>query len=159
MDAGLEAYGIPHAWRRNVPVAEAALALADPDRRRLFLVETDYELWPATKKCRAPSFDGNHAVGIIPGTVNGMLTVANPVCDAYQKVGLKAVLASMEKFARDHGQEPGTVRYLRVPRRLAIPVDPCAEEVAELRAQLADTEEELQDVIGALKAIIRRQTA
>lgn len=124
---GLDRLGVK-AFTMELQAVDAREVL-NAERRSLFAVATDYELWPAEKDCLRGTFDGNHMVGMIAGTT---LKVMNPLCDDYQTVGLLRVLAAAEKFARDHGRS--RIVLVRVPRPLPSGL---AEDRATLAAQAA----------------------
>ena len=105
------------------------------ERRAVFAVAVDYELWPPDQDCMNGTAgpDVDHMVGIIPGTDGkGRVLTENPLCGDYQRVSLAAISTAARKFGRDRGR-PGVVvvRVLR-PRLTGLPAD---------KARIADLED------------------
>lgn len=87
------------------------------ERRAVFAVAVDYELWPPEQDCMNGTAgpDVDHMVGIIPGVgEKGGVQVENPLCADYQRVNLMAISTAARKFGRDRGR-PGVI-VVRVQR-------------------------------------------
>lgn len=139
--AGLRTLGIK-ATIIKVSQADARRLLNSPSRA-LYGISTDFDRWPDAKDCAIGDFDGNHAIGYVPGLPSPGKPVMNPLCQGYQNVGLNTVMASATKFAKDHGR--GTEIWLVRVRRPAPPrpqVDPAQTALIEqLREQVAERDE------------------
>lgn len=122
-----------------------AVKLLATERRAVFALATDYELWPEGKDCLDGDFDGNHMVGLIAGRP---VKVMNPLCDHYQAVNLNAILAAADKFARDHGRN--RVLVVRVKRPLPAGL---AEDKALIETQRAVIEEH-EEAMAAARSLI-----
>mgnify|MGYP000891395698 CR=1 FL=1 len=144
--AGLRALGVKASIIKVSP-ADARRLLNTPSRA-LYGISTDFDRWPDAKDCAIGDFDGNHAIGYIPGLPSPGKPVMNPLCKGYQNVSLNTVLASAAKFAKDHGRvtDAGAAQiWLIRVRRPAPPrpqVDPAQTALVEqLREQLAERDE------------------
>lgn len=128
---GLDRLGVK-AGSLELEAVDARVLLSE-DRRALFAVATDYELWPESADCLRGTFTGNHMVGLIAGPT---LKVMNPLCGDYQVVNVLRVLAAAEKFARDHGRN--RILIVRAPR-------PLPQGLAEDKATIARLEGVIED--------------
>ena len=127
---------------------EARRAIAQ-ERRSVYAVAVDYELWPLDQKCLVTDFDGNHMVGVIGGLP---LDVMNPLCDDYQEVDIGSVLSAAERFSVQHGRD-GLLWLVRVARPPAVvSVDPLVKRIEALTA----ANEELRDAIGQVDSLATR---
>lgn len=109
------------------------------DRRAIWAIATDYDLWPTPKDCMngVVGPDTNHEVGIIGGTPP---RVMNPLCLDYQTVTLPVVLDAAFKYAKQQGHSRW-IEVVRVYRQK--PVDNVGDKVriAELEDAVAERDE------------------
>ena len=122
-----------------------AVKLLATERRAVFALATDYELWPEGKDCLDGDFDGNHMVGVIGSAPP---RVMNPLCQRYQRIGMDALMAAADKFARDHGRN--RVLVVRVKRPLPAGL---AEDKALIETQRAVIEEH-EEAMAAARSLI-----
>jgi hypothetical protein len=134
---GLDALGVKSTIVK-VGQADARRLLSTPSRA-LYGIATDFDRWPADKDCSAGDFDGNHAIGYVPGLGLPSKAVMNPLCPDYQNVSLTVVLNSAVKFARDHARG-GEVWLVRV-RRPKPQVSPDKDRIESLTEAIAQRDE------------------
>lgn len=139
--AGLHALGVKASIIKVSP-ADARRLLNTPSRA-LYGIATDFDRWPDAKDCAIGDFDGNHAIGYVPGLPAPGKPVMNPLCVGYQNVVLNTVMASAGKFAKDHGR--GAEVWMVRVRRPAPPrpqQDPAQTALIEqLREDIATRDE------------------
>lgn len=120
------------------------------ERRAVFAVAVDYELWPPEQDCMngVVGPDVDHMVGIIPGIGDhAAVQVENPLCDGYQRVSLAALGTAARRFGRARGRNG--VMLVRVQR-------PKATSLTADRARIADLEDLVErqaDYIAAASAL------
>lgn len=110
---GLNHYGVK-ADLIDMPVGSATSILGR-ERRAVFAIATDYDVWPSGKDCMRGEVgpDVNHEVGVIPGDPP---QVMNPLCDDYQTVPLATIIQAAAKYARQNGHSR-TLQVVRVLRQ------------------------------------------
>jgi len=146
--AGLRKLGIDQAKLvRGVSVADAKKIFSQ-ERRAVYAVATDYDVWPVAKDCMNGTAgpDVNHMVGVICGGT--MLTIENPLCTDYQQVGIDKVLAAANKYAKQNGRSGLTL--IRVPRPIPVTAVGDKRRIVELEAELQNAREDLIEVNSIL---------
>lgn len=128
----------------------AARRVLSHERRAVYAMATDYELWPEGKDCLVQDFDGNHMVGVIGGKP---AQVMNPLCDEYQGIGLEALLDSATKFSVEHGRS-GLVWLVRAFREVpkADAGDAPKAAMAELRRQVEERDDAIAEASSLAQA-------
>lgn len=124
-----------------------------PERRAVFAVAVDYELWPPDQDCMngtvGPAVD--HMVGIIPGVDGkGRVQTENPLCTDYQRVSLGAISTAARKFGRDRGRSGVMVVRVLRPMPSSLPTD------KERIARLEDLVERQADYIAASRTLAQQ---
>lgn len=139
--AGLDALGVK-ATLIKLSRADARALLTTPSRA-LYGISTDYDAVPDLKDCAIGDFDGNHAVGWIPGTSSPQKPLMNPLCPDYTSLSLNVVLDAAQKFSRDHGRgDQVWLTRVRRPQPARQPQDPQhAALVESLREDVARRDE------------------
>lgn len=123
------------------------------ERRAVFAVAVDYELWPPDQDCMNGTAgpDVDHMVGIIPGVgEKGRVRVENPLCSDYQWVSLAAVSTAARKFARDRGRAGIVVVRVQRPALTTLPADKARI------AALEDLVERQADYIAASRTLAQQ---
>lgn len=136
----------------SIPMTDFADRMK-PERRAVFAVAVDYEIWPPEQDCMNGTAgpDVDHMVGIIPGIGDkGRVQVENPLCDDYQRVSLAAVSTAARKFARDRGRGGIVVVRVQRPRVTSLPAD--KERIADLE----DLVERQADYIAASRTLAQQ---
>lgn len=108
--AGLAHFGVKAAIVRMDHAGAAELL--GSDRRAVWGVATDYDVWPTPKDCMngVVGPDVNHEVGVIGGRP---VKAMNPLCVGdYQSITLQTLLEASFKYARQQGHS----RYIEVVR-------------------------------------------
>lgn len=110
---GLAHYGVK-ADIIDLPVGDATRILGR-ERRAVWAVATDYDVWPSGKDCMRGEAgpDVNHEVGVIGGDPP---TIMNPLCDDYQNIPLATLIQAAAKYARQNGHSR-TLQVVRVMRQ------------------------------------------
>lgn len=135
----------------TIPYADFADRMT-PERRAVFAVAVDYELWPPDKDCMNGTAgpDVDHMVGIIPGREKVQVRVMNPLCTDYQDVSLAAISTAARKFGRDRGREGVVVVRVMRPKVTSLPADKA--RIAELE----DIVEAQADYIAASRTLFQQ---
>lgn len=139
--AGLDALGVK-ASIVKVTVPDARRLLTTPSRA-LYGLATDYDAVPALRDCQAGDFDGNHAVGWVPGVSSPQKPLMNPLCRDYSGLSLNVLLDAAVLFGKAHGRgsQVWLVRVRR-PEPAAPSPDPTQQALVDaLRQQVADRDE------------------
>lgn len=124
-----------------------------PERRAVFAVAVDYELWPPDQDCMNGTAgpDVDHMVGIIPGIgEKARVQVENPLCSDYQRVSLAAISTAARKFARDRGRSGIVVVRVQRPAPTSLPADKARI------ASLEDLVERQADYIAASRTLAQQ---
>ena len=148
LQRGLSNLGIDSAML-TIPYRDL-VARMSVERRAVFALAVDYELWPPEQDCMNGTAgpDVDHMVGIIPGVgEKGGVQVENPLCTDYQRVNLMAISTAARKFGRDRGRSGVVVVRVQRPKLQGLPAD--KERILELE----DLVERQADWIAAASAL------
>ena len=129
---GLDHYGVKARILR-LRVADLQEILS-AERRGIFAIPTDYDIWPAGKDCMRGEAgpDVNHEVGVIGGATLGIM---NPLCDDYQSIPLATLMQAAAKYARQQGHS-GIIEVVRVLRQEPPENDAAKKLIAQQRDKL-----------------------